>query len=95
MSEEAQAAIAAKCDEIKTMLLAKNAAYGDSAFSASTTFSTVDDPLELIRIRMDDKLARIRNAQKTGFVDDEDPYLDLIGYLVLYLLVRENPELIQ
>ena len=51
--------------------------------------------LELIRIRMDDKLARIRNARETGFEDDEDPYWDLAGYLILYLIARDNPEAIQ
>lgn len=89
MSVEAQAAIAAKCDEIKAMLLKKNEAYGDSVFETRRTFSDITDPLALIRVRMDDKLARIRNAQETGFKDDEDPYLDLIGYLILYLVVGD------
>lgn len=89
MSAETQAAIAAKCDEIKAMLLKKNEAYGDSVFETKRTFSNIDDPLALIRVRMDDKLSRIRNAQETGFKDDEDPYLDLIGYLILYLVVGE------
>ncbi len=89
MSAEAQAAIAAKCDEIKALLLRKNEAYGDSVFETRRTFSDITDPLALIRVRMDDKLSRIRNAQETGFKDDEDPYLDLIGYLILYLVVGD------
>lgn len=88
MSVEAQEAISKKCSELAE-------AYGNSAFTKSRTFARTDDVLELIRIRMDNKLARIRNARDTKFVDDEDPYWDLAGYLILYLIARDNPEAIQ
>ena len=71
-------------DEIRELLLAKNKAYGDSAINPKRIFSKVD-PLEQIRVRIDDKLSRIA----TGAVGDghkhtqEDTRMDLIGYLVL------------
>jgi hypothetical protein len=37
--------------------------------------------LEQLKVRMDDKLSRLRNAQDD---EDEDPTTDLIGYLILY-----------
>ncbi len=91
MSAKQQEAIAAKCDEIKAMLLKKNEAYGDSVFQTERTFSDIEDPLTLIKVRMDDKLFRIK-AARGGFVNNEDPYLDLIGYLILYLVVGDQLE---
>ena len=89
MSAKQQAEIAAKCDEIKEMLLKKNEAYGDSVFQTERTFSDITDPLALIKVRMDDKLFRIKSA-RGSFIDDEDPYFDLIGYLILYLVVSDQ-----
>ncbi len=95
MSQAAQDAITKKCEELAALLRKKNEAYGNSAFEKSSTFARTDDVLELIRIRMDDKLSRIRNARDNDFNDDEDPYWDLAGYLILYLIARDNPEAIQ
>lgn len=61
------------------MLLAKNAAYGDSAMSPLRFFSKAD-PVEAILVRIDDKLSRI--ARGNGKIE-EDTVEDLIGYLVL------------
>lgn len=41
---------------------------------------------------MDDKLARIKNGAAD---EDEDPYLDLVGYLILLLAWRRMEELKQ
>jgi len=75
----------ATADEIRTecalvldMLLAKNAAYGDSALNPVRIFSRAD-PVEQIRVRIDDKLSRMARGAAAG----EDVVLDLIGYLVL------------
>lgn len=66
--------------EITSLLLAKNAAYGDSALSPSNIFSKLT-AVEAIKIRIDDKLKRIANK---GITDQtEDTVSDLIGYLVL------------
>lgn len=70
--------IAAVCDEVKAMLLAKNAAYGDSAVNPVRVFSKAS-PREQILVRLDDKLSRLARGSAAG----EDVVLDLIGYLVL------------
>jgi hypothetical protein len=80
MSEGIQKAIATECDAVKALLLAKNQAYGDSAFEPLGVFSNLGG-VAGIRVRIDDKLARVRNIGPAG--DDEDTVLDLIGYLIL------------
>jgi hypothetical protein len=77
---QTQVDIAAACDELKELLLEKNRKYGDSALNPVRIFSKAST-LEQLKVRMDDKLSRLRNAQDD---DDEDPVTDLIGYLVLY-----------
>jgi len=81
---QAQIDIATVCDEIKELLLEKNRKYGDSALNPVRIFSK-SDPLEQIRVRLDDKLSRLRNQQDD---EDEDVIADLIGYLVLYQVAR-------
>jgi hypothetical protein len=71
---------------IQSMLLAKNRKYGDSALNPNQTFSSVP-PIELINVRMDDKLSRIRNRQND---EDEDAELDLIGYLLLKQIAKKR-----
>jgi hypothetical protein len=61
------------------MLLEKNRKYGDSALNPSRIFSKSDN-VEQIKVRIDDKLSRLRNSQDD---EDEDVVGDLIGYLVL------------
>ena len=70
--------IAAECDAIKAMLLAKNAAYGNSAIEPVRVFSK-SDTIEQINVRLDDKLSRLMRGEAAG----EDTELDLIGYLIL------------
>lgn len=66
--------------EIKEMLVAKNLKYGNSAIEPLGVFSKLS-PEEGIKIRIDDKLKRIKNGSLEK--DDEDVVNDLIGYLVL------------
>lgn len=73
------------CDGIKSMLLEKNRKYGDSALSPTRVFSKADS-IEQIKVRIDDKLSRLRNAQDD---EDEDVVSDLMGYLVL-LRIAQN-----
>jgi hypothetical protein len=63
--------------ELQAMLISKNIQYGDSALNPVQVFSR-SSALELIRVRIDDKLARIRNGDTS-----EDASWDLMGYLVL------------
>jgi len=67
-------------DAINRLLIAKNKAYGDSALNPIRIFSTAD-PIEQLRIRMDDKLSRIARGHNYA---DEDVIDDLIGYLIMY-----------
>ena len=69
-----------KCDECKELLLEKNREYGDSALHPLGIFSKLN-AIEAIKIRIDDKLARIQFSGQKNI--KEDTVLDLIGYLVL------------
>lgn len=64
---------------IADMLISKNKKYGNSALKPMRVFSKMDT-LEQINVRIDDKLSRIANRKND---EDEDPELDLIGYLIL------------
>lgn len=81
--------LADMCDRIKEMLLEKNRKYGDSALHPVRVFSKAD-PLEQLKVRMDDKLSRLRNQQPD---EDEDVVLDLVGYLILYLVARQEAQI--
>lgn len=78
--------IAATCDRIKAMLLEKNRRYGNSALDPLRAFSRAD-PVEQLKVRIDDKLSRIARGATD---DDEDTVLDLVGYLVLLLVARAD-----
>jgi len=85
---DAQQAIARVCDEVKTVLLEKNAAYGNSALDPLRIFSRAG-PVEQLNVRIDDKLSRIaRGSEYAG----DDTELDLIGYLVLRRVARQRAE---
>jgi len=77
---QSQIDIATICDQIKELLLEKNRKYGDSALNPVRVFSNAS-PIEQIKVRLDDKLSRLRNQQED---EDEDVLTDLIGYIVLY-----------
>ena len=81
---DTQKLIAEECDNIKEILLEKNRKYGDSAINPCRIFSKAD-PLEQINVRLDDKLSRIMSGQDD---EDEDPELDIIGYLILKRIAK-------
>lgn len=71
-------------DGMKGVSLYKNEQYGDSALKPIGAFA-VDLPAEsLIRVRLDDKLSRIKNRQLAGLSPRKNDYADTIGYLVLF-----------
>jgi len=78
--------IRAKCREIADMLAAKNRAYGNSALEPLNVFSRGGAEAN-IAARLDDKLARVRNAPGAF---GENEVVDLVGCLVLLLLARED-----
>lgn len=49
-------------EEIRATLIAKNAAYGDSALDPLRLFSQAD-PVEQLKVRIDDKISRIPVGQ--------------------------------
>ena len=72
------------CLEVAQMLIEKNISYGNSALEPARIFSTAD-ATEQLKVRIDDKLNRVKNNQ--GFAGDND-IDDLIGYLVLYKIAK-------
>lgn len=72
------------CHEIAHLLINKNISYGNSALEPARIFSTADST-EQLKVRIDDKLNRVKNNK--GFAGDND-IDDLIGYLVLYKIAR-------
>lgn len=82
---------------IGDMLIAKNEAYGNSALDPVRIFSRADT-VEQIKVRIDDKLSRLKRAPDAGPAaggqpkghDNEDVVMDLIGYLVLLRLANQG-----
>lgn len=73
--------------DVRSMLLAKNMAYGNSALDPLRLFSHAS-PVEQIRVRIDDKLSRIMRGQAAG----EDVVDDLIGYLLLLKIAEGHSD---
>lgn len=73
--------------EITEMLIAKNQKYGNSAIEPLGIFSDLS-PEEGLKVRIDDKLKRIKNGSLDK--DDEDVINDLIGYLVLMKILQND-----
>lgn len=72
------------CDNMKSLLLYKNKKYGDSALNPNNIFYK-GDSTNSIKIRLDDKIGRIRNNNETRVND----VADIVGYCIL-LLVSMN-----
>jgi hypothetical protein len=72
-----------ECDAVANMLIAKNASYGNSALEPVRIMSRAD-PVEQIKVRIDDKLSRLARGTDSG----EDTEQDLIGYLFLLRIAR-------
>ena len=77
--------IITECLEIAEMLIKKNISYGDSALNPTRLFAQ-SDSREQLKVRIDDKLNRIKNSQ--GFAGDNDVD-DLIGYLILLKIANK------
>ncbi|HRR39106.1 MAG TPA: hypothetical protein P5034_09465 [Rectinema sp.] len=81
---DSQQKIIALCDSMKALLLEKNQRYGDSALSPLGIFSTLN-ATEGIKVRLDDKLARIKNHPESLRKND---IADIIGYLILLCIAQ-------
>jgi hypothetical protein len=75
-----------ECLEIAEMLVKKNISYGNSALNPIRIFSKADSK-EQIRVRIDDKLNRVKNDQ--SFLGDND-IDDMIGYLILLKIANKS-----
>jgi len=78
--------IISECLEVAEMLIKKNVSYGDSALNPMRLFAQ-SDSIEQLKVRIDDKLNRIKNSQ--GFAGDND-IDDLIGYLILLRIAQSQ-----
>ena len=79
--------IKSKCKALEELLLYKNEKYGNSALEPLNVFSQAD-AVNGIKVRLDDKLKRIKNA---GLCDaTEDTLQDLAGYLILLMIAKDN-----
>lgn len=78
--------ILTECLDVAEMLVKKNISYGDSALNPMRLFAN-SDSVEQLKVRIDDKLNRIRNNQ--GFAGDND-IDDLIGYLILLKIANKS-----
>lgn len=81
---ESQKKIIEVCDSMKDLLLYKNEKYGDSALNPNNVFYK-GDSTNSIKIRLDDKIGRIKNCEETRIND----VCDIIGYCVLLLVSME------
>jgi hypothetical protein len=72
-------------DSLRELVLEKNRRYGDSALRPRNIFSQIE-PSEAIKIRIDDKISRIRNSR--GLIRKND-VADLIGYLALFSVSQD------
>lgn len=73
------------CDDLKVLLLSKNAMYGNSALFPEAVFSK-GNAVEGLCARIDDKLMRIKNGGLTDAT--EDTISDLAGYLILLQIAK-------
>ena len=78
---KSQESIMEICDSMKDLLLYKNEKYGDSALHPNNIFYK-GDSTNSIKIRLDDKIGRIKNCEQTRIND----VADVIGYCVLLLI---------
>ena len=88
--EEMRKRIELKCLEIAKMLLEKNKSYGNSISDPINVFSNLN-PIQQVELRIDDKLKRIKN-NSVGIdhkFKHEDSTFDLIGYLILYEILKD------
>ena len=77
--------------ELRSMLIVKNAKYGNSALKPKRIFSASNE-IEQLNVRIDDKLSRIGQATKNSLSDNEDAEFDLIGYLILKRMAKKKME---
>lgn len=77
-------------DEILSeKIIKKNRQYGNSVYDIDTIFSKIGDPEELIKIRLDDKLRRLKTLDPNSAKYDSE-IKEIIAYLIHLLNWRKN-----
>lgn len=71
---------------IANLLVDKNISYGSSFDTPINIFSKTN-PEEQLHVRIDDKLNRIKSGKEYA---SEDTILDLVGYLVLLRVLKNE-----
>ena len=72
-------------------LIKKNKQYGNSVYDEDTIFSDVGDPEELIKIRLDDKLRRLKTLDPCSSKYDSE-LMEIVAYLMHLLNWRKNSD---
>ncbi len=75
---DSQKDIIETCESLKRFLLEKNKRYGNSALEPINVFSKLSSE-EGIKLRLDDKIKRIKNSTELR----KNDVIDLTGYLIL------------
>lgn len=81
---QVQKDISETCESLKRFLIEKNRRYGNSALEPINVFSKLN-PEEGMKLRMDDKVKRIKNSSELR----KNDVVDLIGYLTLMCVHKE------
>lgn len=77
-------------DEILSeKIIKKNRQYGNSVYDTDTIFSSIGDPEELIKIRLDDKMRRLKTLDPNSDKYDSE-IKEIIAYLIHLLNWRRN-----
>lgn len=76
-------------DRIRDLLVSKNKQYGNSALDPIRVFSRAN-PVEQLKVRIDDKLSRIARGKGGRAESVEDTIDDLIGYLFLLRIAVDD-----
>ena len=79
-------------DEILSeKMIKKNRQYGNSVYDEDTIFSGIGDPEELIKIRLDDKMRRLKTLDTESDKYDSE-LMEIVAYLMHLLNWRRNSE---
>jgi hypothetical protein len=79
------------CEEVKTLLLEKNQAYGDAALTPDPEPGSLS-PAQAIAVRIKDKTKRLQMGSSMTDESRHDTRIDRLGYRILELIAEEREE---
>lgn len=74
---------------LKEKIIKKNAQYGNSVYDTDTIFSSIGDPEELIKIRLDDKMRRLKTLDPESPKYDSE-LMEIVAYIMHLINWRRN-----